>query len=306
MPSDHGLRPTRSARIQRVMLEGLIAGAAGALLAAITYAIFDLAADNPLRTPETVHQILIEAGLITNRGGSAAFELAQIAAMHGVVWVGTGLIGAWIVSYVDLHPKAWAAVFSAVAFIFLSFFYLASLLSSAEAAGLPLWAGTLAGSAALAWVLVGRHRGLLRHFEQASLTEHTHRDIDLACELECSSREFYRTAHQRWPQDAAFDEMLALSHERVEILEKLCNNYQCEVPPHAGSRPSPEPDLILPASVEEAYRAAAHSEAKKADLYHQFLLSVDENQTRNAFTHLQWYACDGCPPRIRGYMGESK
>jgi len=199
-----------------------------------------------------------------------------------------------LVGLVDVHPRAWTAVISLIACVYATVFYVAGALSRSDAAGLPLWVGTLTGAVALAWVLAVRHGGALRHLERASLTATARRDLDVAFDRECQSRARYRAAVGRWPEDATLDELLAVSERRVEQLGALFSRDQRD-PPKALD----DATVVPPPSLAEAYRTAARDEAEKIAMYDRFLLSIDESRVREMFRRLRWESNDDCLERLR-------
>ncbi len=278
-------------RPARVLKEGVVAGGIGALAAVLPHFALDLLSGEPLRTPAALYSLAL-GGL--QSGAYGAGQVLQFTALHLALWIGVGLVAAFLVGLGDVRPRAWKALFSLIVCVFATVLYVAGALSRPEQAGLPLWVGTSTGSLALGWALAARHSGVLRRFERVSLTGTARHDLDVAYDRERRSREFYRAALEQWPEDATLDDLLAVAERRVELLVALFAHYGLDPPEGRGAL-----QADLPPSLAETYRAAESCEAEKVALYDGFLLSVDESRARELFGHLRWESSDECLQRLR-------
>ena len=277
-------------RIGRVVKEGIVGGAIGALAAVLPHFGLDLVSGEPLRTPTALYALVLGS---RHAAAHEAAQTLQFTALHLALWIGVGLLAAYLVGLADVRPRAWSAIFSLIACVFATVLYVAGVLSRPEETGLPLWVGTLTGSVALAWVLAARHAGLLRQFDRVSLTATARHDLDVAYDRECRSRALYRAVVRQWPDDGTLDELLAVSERRVEILAALFAHYALHPP-----KDRDDPPAHLPASLAETYRAAVNEETEKVAMYDGFLLSIDESKVRATFGRLRWESRDECLPRL--------
>lgn len=280
----------------RVLREGLIAGTTSGVATALAYLLFDWATGQPMRSAEIISALVGSTSTMAGSGWSA-MQVVALLAGHLAFWIVVALIAAYLMGYADLHPRAWSLIFGGIALTLLSGLHVAGELSRPEQGGVPLWAGTLLGSGVMGAILMRRHTGIQAHFEQISLTPSTQHDLEISHQYECRSLARYRAAAERYPEDPILAELLDQSEDRVAVVEALFANYHCRVP-DAGL-----PDEArLPGTPDEIYTEAIRDEEEKVSLYSRLLLSVNEERTRRAFSHLHWHASGRSLPILRDQL----
>ena len=156
------MRPDRT----DVWLQGLVAGLAGYAAVALFFVVVNVAGGrSPFYTPALLGSALFyglrdPAQLVVAPGPVLAYN-----GLHILVFVVVGVLAAWLVFEVELHPYLWYVVF----FLFLAGFLLSlaavGVLGAEIARLLPWWSvlgANLAWSAALGGCLWRAHRALLR------------------------------------------------------------------------------------------------------------------------------------------------
>ena len=100
--------PTRTsgrANTGDVLLDGLIAGALGALTAALWFLVLDLAAGRPLRTPALLGTALLHRGAAAPQAGAVApLEVAAYTAFHVLVFFAIGIGFSWLMMRFERFP----------------------------------------------------------------------------------------------------------------------------------------------------------------------------------------------------------
>jgi hypothetical protein len=146
-----------------VLREGIVAGLIGAAVVAVWFLAIDSIQGEPLRTPR-----LLGAGLLRQTGTAAA--VLSYTVVHGVAFVGVGLIGAALIAGAERQPMF---VFALVIFFtaFEVFFFGAVVIAAKwildELAGWTVLLGNLLAAAAMLTYFVTGHRALARRLTTA-------------------------------------------------------------------------------------------------------------------------------------------
>jgi hypothetical protein len=148
------------AREHSTVREGLVAGLLGATIVAAWYFVFDLAAGQPLRTPNVLGKVVFHGDLDPGVRQVVPGIVVGYTVLHLLMFalVGTGLtlLAHLATRNLALRMGVWMGL--VVAFcLFAGLTYMAT---TATAQRVPLWSvvgGTLAGVAAMGWYLWRRH-----------------------------------------------------------------------------------------------------------------------------------------------------
>ncbi len=96
--------PTRS-----VLREGIVAGITGAVIVAIWFLALDVARDAPLLTPTALGTVVlhgVHAPAVTH---AAALPIVAYTILHGLAFVGFGIIAASLIAVAEREPPVFAA-----------------------------------------------------------------------------------------------------------------------------------------------------------------------------------------------------
>ena len=146
-----------------VLREGIVAGLIGAAVVAVWFLAIDSIQGEPLRTPR-----LLGAGLLRQTGTAAA--VLSYTVVHGVAFVGVGLIGAALIAGAERQPMF---VFALVIFFtaFEVFFFGAVVIAAKwildELAGWTVLLGNLLAATAMLTYFVTGHRALAHRLTTA-------------------------------------------------------------------------------------------------------------------------------------------
>lgn len=151
--------------------EGLVIGLLGAIVAAVWYLVFDLAAGRPLYTFDILGRILFDTG--TGAGaGIAAGPVLGFVVLHFAVYLLAGM-GLAVMAHaasrnISLRMGVWLALVVAFCFL-LGVTYALNVYTGGR---LPAWeiiAGIVLSVGGMAWILWRRHPRLSRSFEEVPL-----------------------------------------------------------------------------------------------------------------------------------------
>ena len=152
--------------------EGLATGLLGAVVVAVWYLVWDLAAGRPLHTFSTLGRIFFQADL--NPGARAIDPSAVVAflVLHVLLFVLVGIVLTKVTHLAARNPALRMGVWLGLVIASLFTAGLLYMLNLSTADRLPLWevigAGVL-GVGIMAWHLWRRHPRLGRSFDEAPL-----------------------------------------------------------------------------------------------------------------------------------------
>src|SRR3990172_9249040 len=146
-----------------VLREGIVAGLLGAAVVAVWFLAIDSIQGEPLRTPR-----LLGAGLLRQTGTAAA--VLSYTVVHGVAFVGGGLIGAALIAGAERQPMfvfALVIFFTAFEVFFFGAVVIAAMWILDELAGWTVFLANLLAAAAMLGYFFRRHRALARRLTEA-------------------------------------------------------------------------------------------------------------------------------------------
>jgi len=150
----------------RVLREGVVAGLIGAAVVAVWFLLFDTVQGAPLRTPTILGRVI--AGLALGRGtpdpyaGIALAPIVGYSLLHGLAFVGVGLIAAFLIEGAEREPAMLLALLIFLAAFEVFFLALIVFLAGPLLDVLAWWAiligNFLAVAAMLPYFLIWHHR----------------------------------------------------------------------------------------------------------------------------------------------------
>ena len=98
-------RPSHRTNTGDILLDGLFAGAIGALTVALWFLLLDLAGGRPLFTPALLGTVLLHGGNAAAQGVVVApLEVAAYTAFHFLVFLAVGVGFSWLMTMFERFP----------------------------------------------------------------------------------------------------------------------------------------------------------------------------------------------------------
>ncbi len=144
-----------------VLPEGIEAGLVGGLAVAAVFLAHDAWIGDPMRTPAVLGALLVAGAEAARTEAPAAGTAALYHAVHFFAWVALGFAASALVKRAERTGPRWLPLVGALAAI-LPLAALDLLVQGAGVDRLHLWAGGLAGIAAMGLFLAWRHPGAVR------------------------------------------------------------------------------------------------------------------------------------------------
>ena len=117
-------RTSGGANAGDVLLDGLVAGALGALTAALWFLVLDLGAGRPLRTPALLGTALLHLGAAAPQAVVAPLEVAAYTAFHVLVFFAIGIGFSWLMTRFERFPILGFVLLVVFVCLQLGFFFL--------------------------------------------------------------------------------------------------------------------------------------------------------------------------------------
>jgi uncharacterized membrane protein YeaQ/YmgE (transglycosylase-associated protein family) len=140
--------------------EGILVGLTGAVAAALWYLVTDMFAGTPLRTPNTLGQIFIQADSTPSPNTIRASAVAGYMVVHFLSFAVIGVVITWLVHLVmrerSLRMGLWLGLVLGFTALFIST-YLLTPASGYRAPGWSTVGAAVVGSLALVFILWRRH-----------------------------------------------------------------------------------------------------------------------------------------------------
>jgi len=266
------------------------------VLVAVVHLASDIWAGQPLRTPILLDGLLFESGgaPAAHPGALSMLPLLRFSALHFLAWLVLGGLAAWLVSFVDAHPRRGLLVFGGASFVFLSLLQAGGAFSLPELPKLQVWMATLAGAAALSAPLARRHPDLLQSLEDSQLTPTARRDLLAALDAERASLALYDQAEGLAPEHPDLRALAEATEGRVRSLLQLCERFSVSPDPQTSARPGPSLTRLA-----QMWPLAIEAEERKMEMYDQFLVSIGERALHTVFLELAAGSEDRIVPRLR-------
>lgn len=146
-----------------VLRDGVIAGLIGAAVVALWFLVFDLARGRPLLTPALLGSAVFEGVTDPARVTVSAGPVVLYTLLHGVAFVGFGVVAASLILAAEREPALlWAFVILLIGFE--AFFVGAVAALGTSLLGALVWwailAGNMLASVAMIWYFFAHHRRL--------------------------------------------------------------------------------------------------------------------------------------------------
>jgi hypothetical protein len=149
----------------RIVREGIVAGLIGAAAVAILILLFDVAGGAPLQTPAILGSAILKGIRDPNLATVSAGPVLGYTILHGLGFIGVGLVAAYLVASAEREPAMVLALlifFAAFEVFFLALIAFWALPVLGVLAWWEILAGNLVASAAMLYYFHRRHRGLAR------------------------------------------------------------------------------------------------------------------------------------------------
>jgi hypothetical protein len=149
----------------RVVREGVVAGLIGATAVAILILLFDVASSAPLQSPAILGSAILKGIRDPNLVTVSAGPVLGYTILHGLGFIGVGLIAAYLVASAEREPAMVLALlifFAAFEVFFLALIAFWALPVLGVLAWWEILAGNLVASAAMLYYFHRRHPGLAR------------------------------------------------------------------------------------------------------------------------------------------------
>jgi hypothetical protein len=149
----------------RIVREGIVAGLIGAAAVAILILLFDVGGGAPLQTPAILGSAILKGIRDPNLATVSAGPVLGYTILHGLGFIGVGLVAAYLVASAEREPAMVLALlifFAAFEVFFLALIAFWALPVLGVLAWWEILAGNLVASAAMLYYFHRRHRGLAR------------------------------------------------------------------------------------------------------------------------------------------------
>ena len=153
-----------------ILLDGLFAGAIGALTVALWFLLLDLVSGRPLFTPALLGTVLLHGGTAAAQGVVVApLEVAAYTAFHFLVFLAIGAGFSWLMTLFERFPIVGFVLLVVFVCLQLGFFVLDVALGAQLMGQLRPWSVIAANglaAVAMSWYLWKRHPRIaerLRH-----------------------------------------------------------------------------------------------------------------------------------------------
>jgi hypothetical protein len=149
----------------RIVREGVVAGLIGAAAVAVLILIFDIAGGVPLQSPAILGSAILKGIRDPNLVTVSAGPVIGYTIIHGLGFIGVGLIAAFLVSAAEREPAMVLALlifFAAFEVFFLALIAFWALPVLGVLAWWEILAGNLVASVAMLYYFHRRHPGLAR------------------------------------------------------------------------------------------------------------------------------------------------
>jgi hypothetical protein len=151
----------------RIIMDGMLAGLAGALIIAIWFFIFDAVRGAPLQTPALLAAALLHGSHVPAAMTRPGWTLvAEYTAVHFAVFAILGAIGALLIDESEQHPELFGTLLIFTIGFEVFFIAVLMLAGPAAAAAMPWWKviiGNLMATAGMIAVFFHRQRALARN-----------------------------------------------------------------------------------------------------------------------------------------------
>lgn len=151
----------------RIIMDGMLAGLAGALIIAIWFFIFDAVRGAPLQTPALLAAALLHGSHVPAAMTRPGWTLvAEYTAVHFAVFAILGIIGALLIDESEQHPELFGTLLIFTIGFEVFFIAVLMLAGPAAAAAMPWWKviiGNLMATAGMIAVFFQRQRALARN-----------------------------------------------------------------------------------------------------------------------------------------------
>jgi hypothetical protein len=153
-------------REHSVVREGAIAGLLGAVIDAVWFLAFDMAAGQPLRTPNALGKVFFAGDVNPGLREISSQAVVGFTVMHVVSFLLGGMALTALVHLVSRNPSFRMGLWIGLVVAFAYFTGLAYMLTTSSAERIPFWSvvgGNLLALAAMMWYLWRRHPRLGNH-----------------------------------------------------------------------------------------------------------------------------------------------
>ena len=149
----------------RIVREGVVAGLIGAAMVAVLILIFDIAGGAPLQSPAILGSAILKGVRDPNLATVSAGTIVGYTIVHGLGFIGVGLVAALLVAAAEREPAMVLALlifFAAFEVFFLALIAFWALPVLGVLAWWEILAGNLVASLAMLYYFHRRHPGLAR------------------------------------------------------------------------------------------------------------------------------------------------